>query len=78
MKYRIYKFVDANNKSWYQVKRKWFFFYRWMGTMRNMDLFVVEKFRTLGLAKSWVESDMLKTDSYKKSKKVKIVECVEL
>ena len=60
MKYKIYKFVDGNNKEWYQVKRKWWIFWCWEYRTEFVGgVFVCEnflrKFDTFEDAKDWVE-----------------------
>lgn len=37
-KYKIYKFTDGNQKEWYQVKVKYWFFWNWLGNTCGGEL----------------------------------------
>ena len=80
MKYKICKFQDANGKEWYQIKIKWLFF--WYNyekpTYANHDLGI---FMLLGDRFSSKEDAQQRIDELiteDKSRKIKLLECVEV
>lgn len=82
-KYKICKFVDGNNKEWYQVKRKWWIFWHWAYRTEFIGgEFVcanfLRKFDTFEDAKDWIEKSKKWTIAHRNSKKQKIVDCVEI
>ena len=81
MKYKICKLVDGNGKEWYQVKEKRLLFWKWIKVARGpLEIAYYEPltFNTFSKAKEWI-ADLQKCSEYgKKSRKIKVVECVEV
>jgi len=79
MKYKICKLVDGNGTTTYRIKKKGWLFWRWitaasgpLGHLEYLDFFTFEQ------AKKWV-ADLQKCSEYrKKSRKIKVMECVEV
>lgn len=81
MKYKICKLVDGNDKEWYQVKKKGWLFWRWIKVARGpLEIAYYEPltFDTFNKAQDWLQ-DLKKCAEYgEKSRKIKVVECVEV
>lgn len=80
MKYKICKFQDDNGKEWYQIKIKWLIF--WYNyekiTFSNYDYcfwqFVGDRFDSKEDAQQKINQLIMEN----KSKKIKLLECVEV
>lgn len=80
MKYKICKFQDDNGKEWYQIKIQWLFlsYYHGDTNYSNYDDWVwnrePNRYSTLYLAQETIKALIHE----KKSKKIKLIKCVEI
>jgi hypothetical protein len=60
MKYKICKLVGSNGSEWYQVKKKGWLFWNWVGKCEGgleFPLFVELRFSTFENAAKWIEQE---------------------
>ena len=81
MKYKICKLIDGNGLEWYQIKQKRLFFYRWIKVARGpLEVAYYEPltFDTFNQAQNWLQDLQKCSEHGKRSRQIKIVECVEI
>lgn len=82
-KYKICKFVNGNGEEWYQIKKKFLFFWYYLSSYTSIGpldfppLKTILKFDSLDKAKKYAKEDQETDEHERKRDTIKKLECFD-